>query len=156
MPIDVGTHKWLKLNYDQVGYYRINYSPAMWQSLTDALISNVAVSDSLVPLCNPSLIYSIYNLQSFSVVDRAHLINDVFSLAEATQVKYATALQLTNYLKNEPDYVPWSVAQSKLNGLKNSLYYTELFAKYSKFGQSIVQGPYAQTSWTVGDDQLEK
>lgn len=48
------------------------------------------------------------------------------------------------------------MAQSKLNGLKNSLYYTELFAKYSKFGQSIVQGPYAQTSWMVGDNQLEK
>lgn len=94
--------------------------------------------------------------QSFSVVDRAHLLNDVFSLAEATQVKYATALQLTSYLKNEPDYVPWSVAQSKLNGLKNSLYYTELFAQYSKFGQSIVQGPYEQTSWTVGDNHLEK
>lgn len=90
------------------------------------------------------------------MVDRAHLINDVFSLAEATQVKYATALQLTAYLKNDGDYVPWSVASSKLAGLKTSLYYTELFAKFSKFGQSIVRGPYEQTEWTVGDDQLAK
>lgn len=43
VPIDVGTHKWLKLNYDQVGYYRINYSPEMWLALTEALTANVSV-----------------------------------------------------------------------------------------------------------------
>lgn len=90
------------------------------------------------------------------MVDRGHLLNDVFSLAEATQVNYATALQLTSYLKNEPDYVPWSVASSELNGLKNSLYYTEMFAKFSKFGKSIIEPRYDQISWVVGVNHQDK
>lgn len=90
------------------------------------------------------------------MVDRGHLLNDVFSLAEATKVKYATALELTSYLKNEPDYAPWSVASSKLNGLKNSLYYTQMFAKFSKFGKTIIEPRFEQTSWVVGVNQLEK
>lgn len=135
MTINVGAHQWLKLNYDQFGYYRVNYPTAMWKTLSDALNANVS---------------------AFSVMDRGHLLNDVFSLAEATQTPYATALQLTSYLKNEPDYVPWSVAASKLNGLKSSLYFTEYFGKFSQFGQSIIRAPYEKTSWTVGDNHSEK
>lgn len=77
-------------------------------------------------------------------------------MAEATQVPYATALLLTSYLKTETEYVPWSVASSKLNGLKNSLYYTKTYPKFSKFAKSIVQTRYEQTSWTVGTDVLQK
>lgn len=45
---DVGPHRWIKLNRDQIGYYRVNYPKDMWQTLTDALIENVNVSPSLV------------------------------------------------------------------------------------------------------------
>lgn len=72
----------------------------------------------------------VTNINDFSVSDRGHLLNDAFSLAEATQLDYRIALDLTTYLANEDTYVPWSVAASKLGGLKNYLYYTELYSKF--------------------------
>lgn len=59
--------------------------------------------------------------QALSVSDRGHLLNDAFSLAEATLLSYDIALTLTNYLKNETEYVPWSVASTNLLNLKNRL-----------------------------------
>lgn len=103
-----------------------------------------------------SIDFILLQQQQFSVSDRGHLLNDVFSLAESTQVDYATALELTRYLSGETEYVPWSVASSKINELKNKLYYTEFYSKYSVFGRSIILEPYTKTSWTVGTDQLEK
>lgn len=72
----------------------------------------------------------IDNIDEFSVSDRAHLLNDAFSLAESTQIDYRIALDLTNYLVNENSYVPWSVAASKIGGLKNYLYYSDLYSQF--------------------------
>lgn len=132
---ELGPHKWLKLNKDQVGYYRVNYPINMWQALTDALIADVS---------------------AFSVSDRAHLLNDAFSLAEATHIKYDTALELTRYLAKETEYVPWSVASSKLRSLKGLLYYTDLYPKFIKYGQSVISAVYQSVGWSVGTDHLQK
>ena len=107
---DLDAHKWIKLNKDQIGYYRVNYPVDMWKTLSDALSSD---------------------LNSFSVSDRAHLLNDAFSLAEATQLEYQIALNLTKYLANETEFVPWSVASSKILGLKSLLYYTDVYQKFT-------------------------
>lgn len=32
--------KWLKINNNQVGYYRVNYTPSMWAQLTEQLKNN--------------------------------------------------------------------------------------------------------------------
>ena len=32
--------KWLKINNNQVGYYRVNYTPSMWGDLTEQLKNN--------------------------------------------------------------------------------------------------------------------
>lgn len=113
VPSDV---KWIKINKDQVGYYRVNYPLEDWKTLSETLLNN---------------------LETLSVSDRAHLLNDAFSLAEATQLNYDVALDLTRYLEKEPSNVPWSVATAKLLGIKNLMYNTE---NYSKF----------LVSWSVG------
>lgn len=89
--------KWIKFNKDQVGYYRINYELSEWKVLSDALSNK---------------------LNDFSTADRAHLLNDAFSLAEATQLEYGVALNLTKYLAKEVQNVPWSVAASKLTAIR--------------------------------------
>lgn len=68
-----------------------------------------------------------------SVVDRAHLLNDAFSLADATQLPFSIALDLTKYLANETSFTPWSVASSKLRGVKSKLYFTEEFSHFRVF-----------------------
>lgn len=101
--------KWIKFNKDQVGYYRVNYELSEWKLLSEAL----------------------YNKSNdFSTADRAHLLNDAFSLAEATQLDYEVALNLTRYLANETENVPWSVAATKLSGIRKLMSQTENYSKF--------------------------
>lgn len=106
MPAD---HQWIKLNKNQIGYYRVNYGSEEWKKLSTALLSG---------------------LSAFSISDRAHLLNDAFSLADASQLAYDVPLDLTRYLKAETEFVPWKVAIAKLSEMKNLLYYTEDYPKF--------------------------
>jgi glutamyl aminopeptidase len=135
IPIE-GNVVWIKFNKDQIGYYRVKYEPAMWQSLNNALEQNIS---------------------SMSVLDRAHLLNDVFSLAEALQVPYDTALTMTKYLKAETSFVPWDVASSKLKGIRNLLYYTEYYSDFKDYVNELVDAAYESIVWDVDPDaHLEK
>lgn len=130
------TIDWIKFNKDQVGYYRVKYDVSMWQALNKALETNV---------------------NTLSVLDRAHLLNDVFSLAEALQVPYDTALTMTKYLKAEPHFVPWTVASSKLRDIRSLLYYTEHFQKFKQYAIQLVDSAYESIDWNVDpDEHLEK
>ncbi|KAH8312017.1 hypothetical protein KR044_009049 [Drosophila immigrans] len=125
--------QWIKFNHDQVGYYRVNYDAALWQTLANQLVST------------PS---------SFSAGDRASLLNDAFALADSTQLPYDVAFEMTKYLAKEEDYVPWSVAASKLTSLKRTLYYTSSFVKYKKYATALIEPIYTALTWTVGEDHL--
>lgn len=130
--IPVGEVDWIKFNKDQVGYYRVNYEDAMWTSLNQALESNI---------------------NSMSALDRAHLLNDVFSLAEGLQTPYATALTMTKYLKSETHFVPWDVASSKIKSIRNLLYYTEHYPKFKEYAMQLVDSAYESISWDVNPDE---
>ncbi|XP_065354225.1 glutamyl aminopeptidase-like isoform X3 [Calliphora vicina] len=125
---------WIKFNKNQVGYYRVNYPTDMWQSLTKALFESRG---------------------DFSVADRAHLINDVFVLADAGQVDYSIALELSKYLEKELDYVPWSVAASRLSAIKNLLYFTDMYRDFVDYARQLLRTAYDSVTWTVGDDHLQ-
>lgn len=124
---------WIKFNKNQVGYYRVKYEDSMWTSLNQALEDNI---------------------DSMSVLDRAHLLNDVFSLAEAAQVPYDTALTMTKYLRNETHFVPWDVASSKLNGIRNLLYYTELYPKFKQYAVDLVDSAFNAIDLVVKPDEF--
>jgi hypothetical protein len=59
--------------------------------------------------------------QALAAADRAHLLDDVFSLAEAGRVRYNLAMDMTRYLTSETEYVPWKVASTKFNKLETLL-----------------------------------
>ncbi|XP_073949016.1 glutamyl aminopeptidase-like [Choristoneura fumiferana] len=117
--------KWLKLNNDQVGYYRVNYPLEMWQSLIEQLKLK---SDQL------------------TISDRAHLLNDVFALAEAGVVPYELALNLTTYLPVEEDYVPWRTAASILISLSDRLS-ESISVKMQTYIQQLVSNIYSKQNW---------
>jgi len=127
--------QWIKFNHDQVGYYRVNYDESLWQALANQLVATPT---------------------SFSAGDRASLMNDAFALADATQLAYEVAFDMTKYLAKEAEYVPWSVAASKLTSLKRTLYYTSSFVKYKKYATALIEPIYKSVTWTVGDDHLKK
>lgn len=127
---------WIKFNMNQKGYYRVNYEPEMWQSISNALKKNPT---------------------KFSVLDRAHLLNDVFSLAQAGEVPYETALKMIEYLGQEDLFMPWSAVGSKLNRIKALLYNTEVYKLFMNYVVSLVDEPFKKLKWTVNsDDYLDK
>lgn len=126
-----GDIDWIKFNKDQIGYYRVKYEQDMWQSLNNALENDV---------------------DSMTALDRAHLLNDAFSLAEALQVSYDTALTMTKYLKNETHFVPWDVASSKLKNIRSLLYYTELYPRFKDYVVNLVDDAMTNVTWEVDTD----
>lgn len=92
----------------------------------------------------------------FSVGDRACLLNDAFSLADSTQLKYDMALDMTKYLGKEDQYVPWSVAASKLTSLKRTLMFTEAFVHYNAYARELIAPIYTSVGWNVDEDHLKK
>lgn len=128
--------KWIKLNVNQLGYYRVNYDESTWNVLIQDLISN------------PSL---------FPIADRAHLLNDAFALADASQLSYTVPLEMTAYLAQEQDFVPWYVAATKLESLKKSLMFSDSYVSYLTYARTLLTNVYNEVGWTVdADDHLKK
>lgn len=101
--------KWIKFNPNQIGYYRVNYVEDDWNTLSQ-------------------------NIKDLSVADKAHLLEESFSIAESGELTYKIPLSLTKYLVDETNYVPWSVASSKLTQIAN---YMETSQYHSEFKVSV-------------------
>lgn len=107
MTIELPTDfKWVKLNADQRGFFRVNYLPGHWNALATALIANVS---------------------SMSASDRYGVIDDSFSLSAAGSLPYSTSLELVQYVKNDRHPVPWSAASGKLSYISSLVYITNLY-----------------------------
>ncbi|XP_055377192.1 aminopeptidase A-like [Condylostylus longicornis] len=126
--------KWIKLNKNQVGYYRVNYNAEIWKELTDALLSK---------------------MDAFSVSDRAHLLNDAFALSDATQLDYGISLNLTTYLEKETEYVPWSVAANQLRKMRDILKFTPSNDKFVKYSRNLIKTIYEQVGWEQDENHLQ-
>ncbi|XP_037298110.1 glutamyl aminopeptidase isoform X3 [Manduca sexta] len=118
--------KWLKINNDQVGYYRVHYTNEMWQNLIEQLLSNPT---------------------QLTISDRAHLLDDAFALAEAEILPYEIALNLSKYLVKENDYVPWEAASSILLDLSGRLLNSLAYEDFQKYAQGLLKPLYDKQSW---------
>lgn len=83
-------------------------------------------------------------------------MNDAFSLADSTQLPYYLSLDMMKYLSKEDEYVPWSVAASKLTSLKRTLMFTDAFVDYNIYARALVEKIYESVGWNVGDDHIKK
>ncbi|EDW42337.1 glutamyl aminopeptidase [Drosophila sechellia] len=123
--------QWIKLNVNQTGYYRVNYEEDLWALLIQQLTTNPA---------------------RFEIADRGHLLNDAFALADASQLSYKIPLDMTAYLAQERDFVPWYVASNKLRSLHRSLMFSEGYISYLTYARSLIAGVYEEVGWTVDAD----
>jgi hypothetical protein len=67
--------------------------------------------------------------QALDIPDRAHILDDIFSLAEAGRVSYSLAMDMTRYLTSETEYIPWKVASNKFNKFDALLTSSPSYAK---------------------------
>lgn len=71
--------------------------------------------------------------------NRAQLLDDAFNLALVELISYTQALDMTLYLKNEQQYVPWHSVLSELNYLDAMLYN---FAEFSNWKVIFNKNPH--------------
>ncbi|XP_032664629.1 aminopeptidase N-like isoform X2 [Odontomachus brunneus] len=78
---------WVIFNLQQTGYYRVNYNMENWRRLTNYLKSD--------------------NYKKIHPINRAQLIDDSYHLMLAGHLDGTVFLELSSYLKQERDYIPW-------------------------------------------------
>ncbi|XP_072036065.1 aminopeptidase N-like [Amphiura filiformis] len=133
--VEGATSDWLLVNLDQTGFYRVNYDTQNWKLLSKQLVTN----HSMIPVAN-----------------RAALLNDAFSLARAGAMSQAIALDITLYLTNETQYVPWQAAKSALGYLDNMLSKTGAYGTFQKYMAQQVAPLYNLYGWNNEGTLLQK
>ncbi|XP_029666932.1 aminopeptidase N-like [Formica exsecta] len=123
--VPVNDTQWILFNKDQTGYYRVNYYPDNWNRLAVYLQTE--------------------NYKNISNTNRAQLIDDALNLARAGYLNYDSALQITKYLNEETDYIPWYAAirafdylDRILQGMENhDKYHAYVAQKIEKFANEV-------------------
>ena len=101
----LGTN-WIKFNMGQKGFYRVNYPREDWSEFINILDTN---------------------RELFSQADRAHLLNDAFSLAESGHLEYDIPMAMVAYLKKEEGLIPWETAYKSLEKIRRLLQGTKVY-----------------------------
>ncbi|XP_076628458.1 glutamyl aminopeptidase [Colletes latitarsis] len=126
------TVDWIKLNHRSIGYYVVNYTEDAWNAFGD-LLSN--------------------DHQTLSPVDRADLLHDAFLLADATDLCFSVAMNLTSYLPIETAYQPWAVAADWFARMNRLLQGTRVHARFQSYARSLVDKIYRRVGWHVDEEK---
>ncbi|XP_065546290.1 glutamyl aminopeptidase [Lathamus discolor] len=126
----------VNINPDHIGFYRVNYNSHNWASLSTLLVSNH---------------------KDFSAADRAGILDDAFSLARSGLVNYSVPLELTKYLINETDYLPWHRVISSVSYLTDMLEDdTNLYPRFQEYFRQLVKPIVDQLHWNDVGGHLER
>ncbi|XP_015790545.1 aminopeptidase N [Tetranychus urticae] len=123
--------EWIILNLQEVGYYKVNYDEKNWLMLINQLKKD-------------------HN--RIHVLNRAQIVDDLFDLARANIVNYSLALEVTRYLVNEEDFVPWGSASSEIRFLDSMLRRTSLYGRWKSYVLSLVVNKYNKFGWRAPDN----
>uniref|UniRef100_A0A673WR73 Aminopeptidase n=1 Tax=Salmo trutta TaxID=8032 RepID=A0A673WR73_SALTR len=107
---NVSPDQWVKINPGTVGFYRIQYSSGMLESLLPGIRDL-----TLLP------------------VDRLGLQNDLFSLSRAGMISTVEVLKLMEAFVNEPNYTVWSDLSCNLGVLSSLLSHTDFHEEIQEF-----------------------
>ncbi|XP_046615314.1 aminopeptidase N-like [Neodiprion virginianus] len=136
--IGLGNHgekKWLLLNINQTGYYRVNYDLDNWSLLASALDSK---------------------FDKFPVTTRTSLVDDALSLAWAGRLAYPAALNLIQFLhKRENHHSPWTVAFQNMEKLNYLLQNTAAYPSFQKFMVKFVSPLFKNVTASSAETQLK-
>ncbi|XP_066598523.1 endoplasmic reticulum aminopeptidase 2-like isoform X2 [Prorops nasuta] len=127
--------EYVKCNVNQSGFYRVTYSEEMWTSIITTLLNNHT---------------------KFNPADRANLIDDAFALCEAGELNATIPLELSLYLLNETDYVPWATALGYLHSWKARLSESSAFKRYNIFLKRLLTPIAKNVGWTDEGPHLKK
>ncbi|XP_076878453.1 aminopeptidase N-like [Brachyhypopomus gauderio] len=104
--------KWVLLNINLTGYYRVNYDPENWKRILQQLRTDPQVIPE---------------------VNRAQIVDDAFNLARAGMIPVAVALNTTEFLSRERSYMPWESALFNLEYFLYMFEQTDVYANMQKY-----------------------
>lgn len=73
---------------------------------------------------------SVWYFLIIGVINRAQLVSDALNLARAGALNYSMALEVTQYLTQELDYLPWKAAFNGFTHLNSMLSKTGGYDKF--------------------------
>ncbi|XP_035168096.1 aminopeptidase N [Oxyura jamaicensis] len=114
----VDSPDWLLLNLNVSGYFRVNYNQENW----DQLLQQLSRNHLAIP-----------------VINRAQIIDDAFNLARAKHIDVTLALNTTQFLSKETEYMPWQAALSNLQYFQLMFDRSEVFGVMKKYIQKQVE-----------------
>lgn len=92
--------------------------------------------------------------EKIPTINRAQLIDDALNLARAELLDYTTALDITSYLVNETDYLPWKTTFNAMNYIDNVLVMFEGYDKFRIFVQNLLDKVYKEVGFR--DDPMDE
>ncbi|NWR90810.1 AMPE aminopeptidase, partial [Furnarius figulus] len=126
----------LTINPDHIGFYRVNYDSQNWAKLKSLLFEDH---------------------ENFSVADRAGILDDAFSLARPGLVDYSVPLDLTRYLRNETEYLPWHRVITSVTYLADMLEDdTDIYPLFQGHFRTLVKPVVDELSWNDSGSHLQR
>ncbi|KAK2705033.1 aminopeptidase N-like isoform X3 [Artemia franciscana] len=128
-------NSWIICNHKVFGYYRVDYDEINWDLIQVQLQTNHTKID---------------------VMNRAQIVDDALNLASADYLNqtYKRAMDLTSYLKNEFDWLPWETADNNFDRLRNLLSGTEAGALLNDHIRSLALHLYEL--YDFNEDPMDK
>ncbi|KAL0271356.1 UNVERIFIED_CONTAM: hypothetical protein PYX00_008471 [Menopon gallinae] len=128
---------WVIFNVLQTGFYRVNYDERNWKLLIKHLKDKSKMHD-IIP------------------TNRAQLIDDSLNLARAGLLNYSIAMDVTQYLYNELDYLPWESALIAFSYLDDMLIRTAGYDMFEEYILKLIQKVYEEIGFRddMKDPQL--
>ena len=127
----IAKHKALIVNVQQIGYYRVNYDIPSWKLIKQALKQP--------------------NHSSIDPITRAQIISDSFHLSEAGYLPYKITLDMSTYLINETEYIPWSTALTS-----NTLWaISRIMKNHSPYFNAFMKNLMTPIYKSLGLEQIE-
>ena len=125
LPVGRPDRDWYKVNSDQTGFYRVNYSSQDWQRLAPAI-----------------------SAQELPATDRLGIQNDAYALSRGGLLPITQFLELAGSYVGETDASVWSDLASNLRDIEQLIAGEPVHPAYQGFGRELF-GPAARLAgWT--------
>lgn len=124
---------WTKLNLEQFGFYRVNYTPELWEPLRNAVME-----------------------KAISPVDRMGISDDLYALTRAGVIPATRLLSFLDAYRNENEYIVWASIIQGLSELEILFEHEDRVTRiYHKFARQIVKNIAKHVGWDECEGESE-
>ena len=116
---------WYKVNADQTGFYRVNYTGEDWQRLAPAV-----------------------GARELPATDRLGIQNDAYALSRAGLLPITQFLELAGSYSGETDASVWSDLASNLRDIEQLIAGEPVHPTYQRFGRELFGPAARRAGWT--------